>query len=301
MELSRPSSRAPRPPSVRPGRGWGARGTLVQPCPGRGAAARPQPQPPGRREPRTPARRPPRAAGCLRAAFVIPPAEEGQPAGRRLIAPCLRAVSRRPASRLVGLSPLLPAPRWRAAPRGLPGGDAEVGAARRAGPPGPGRVCARAGGRRGCLRWRPEGPRHPPWQPLWEELANLEPGGPFWETAPSPFYRRDTGAPGSTRLAKATPAPTPPKIVLILGLEKLSFPSAWVPGAEGQGQRGPRMCQLPARPVGAQALTQQKWWGSFSSGDGGRRPSPLSSQGLSVLPHGPPLPCLLPLFRMSSA
>ena len=79
---------------------------------------------------------PPPAAGCLRAASVIQPAGEGPPPGRRLIAPCLRAVSRRPASRPPGWPasppPPRPAPRWRAAPCGLPGGDAGVGAARRA-------------------------------------------------------------------------------------------------------------------------------------------------------------------------
>lgn len=55
----------------------------------------------------------------------------------------------------------------------------------------------------------PGRPSPPPWQLMWEERTNLEPGGPLWEIALSPFYRRHTWGPEKD-LTGQSPLPQPP-------------------------------------------------------------------------------------------
>lgn len=216
---------------------------------------------PGRREPQP--RRSSRAAAVL-------PGLGGAAEGRRLIVPCLRAVSA-PASSPAGLSPSRPAPRWRAAPRGIPGASLGLG--------GPGRV---GEGRAAGLGSR--GPSPPPWQPPWDGLASLEPGRPFWEIAPSSFYSGDTGVGRHRPSHPLTPHRDGPHP----GAGEALLSQCLGAVAEGRAGLSPGM----GWPVGAQALTQPKGLDSFSSGHGDRWLSPLCP-----VSHGPPCLWLLPLRR----
>ena len=78
----------------------------------------------------------------------------------------------------------------------------------------------------------------PRWAPRWEEVADLEPGGPLWHNAPPPLMKEILGAHRRTQLAKATP-PTSIRIFPIPGPERHSFPRGWVPVPERQGQPEP--------------------------------------------------------------
>lgn len=144
-----------------------------------------------------------------RAAAVLP-GLGGAAKGRRLIVPCLRAVSL-PASSPAGLSPSRPAPRWRAAPRGIPGASLGLG----------GGLGEWAKG--GQLALGPEGPHHPLGSRPGTGWPTWSPAGLFGRL-PHPHFIAETL--GWDATAQATPS-SPIKIILILGLERLSFPSAW--------------------------------------------------------------------------